>query len=88
MIITLDSGEQGTRGAVAPSGKKESPAERKELNSCSEGKRIAWFGRIRWHLYDASFLMFGRRKPSSRLREFDFLDMHILLYTVRRMHMW
>jgi hypothetical protein len=73
MIGTLNSGEQWTRRCVTPTGEKESPAKRKELNPRSPGRTFACFGKGQVGLYNASF----------HLGVFDFLGLRVLLlYTV------
>jgi hypothetical protein len=72
MIDTLNSGKQGTRRTVIPSGKKDGPAERKKLNTLSEAQRLS-------RLQNASFVL-ARRQLSVRLGEFDDLGMDIPMY--------
>jgi hypothetical protein len=72
MIFILNSEEQGTRRAVTPSGKENSPAEGEKLNPSSELRGVV---RLRDRLRDmylqiASFL-------SVHLGEFDFVCVNI-----------
>jgi hypothetical protein len=82
MIGALDSGEQGTRRAVAPSGKKECPAEGEELNPCSEVQRSSRLRDV--YFGNASFLL-ARWQLSGRLGELDVLGMNIFIYRWGRM---
>lgn len=77
MICALDSGKQGTRRAVTPSGKKESPAEGEELNPCSKFHRYVRLGVV--CSMNTSFLL-ARRGSSVRLGELDVLGMDVSMY--------
>lgn len=75
MIDALNSGKQGTRRAVVPSGKKDGPAEGKELNTFSEAQRLS---RLR-----SFYFVLARRQLSAlsiSLGEFDDLGMDIPMY--------
>ncbi len=61
MIDALDSGEERTRRAVTPPDEKKSPAERQELNLCSQPSRFARFGDGDLTIWDTLFVLLRGR---------------------------